>query len=78
MAILPISSIAAEYFYFHSSLHVMVLVGNWFVFWAAGIRLSSAGLRQFLQPQFTAEQIFGIRSSDALPFVPAWRILQPE
>jgi hypothetical protein len=34
----------------------MELVGKWFVFWAAvGVRLGLAGLRQILQPSFTAE-----------------------
>lgn len=69
MALLPIIWIGAEHFYFHSALPLMLLVGKWFVFWAVGIRFFFAGLRQFLQPQFTAEQIFGIKSHDALPFV---------
>ena len=37
--------------------HYLCLVGRWFVFWAVGVRLSLAGLRQFLQPAFTARQI---------------------
>jgi hypothetical protein len=28
-----------------------------------------AGLRQFFQPRFTSEQIFGIKTDDALPLV---------
>jgi hypothetical protein len=47
----------------------MLLVGKWFVFWAVGIRLFLAGLRQTFQPKFTAEQIFGLKGDDALPFV---------
>jgi hypothetical protein len=47
----------------------MLLVGKWFVFWSAGVRLLLAGLRQFLQPRFTAEQIFGYKGDDALPLV---------
>jgi hypothetical protein len=39
------------------------------VFWSAGVRLLLAGLRQFFQPRFTAEQILGIKSDDALPLV---------
>jgi len=69
MVVLPIISIGEEHFYLHSALPLMSLVGKWFVFWGAGIRLFFAGLRQFLQPRFTAEQIFRIRSKDALPFV---------
>ena len=69
MVLLPIISIGEEHFYLHSALPPMSLVGKWFVFWSAGIRLFFAGVRQFLQPRFTTEQIFGIRSEDALPFV---------
>ena len=69
MAVLPVIWIGGEHFYFHSALPLMVLVGKWFVFWAAGIRLFSAGLVKLVRPQFTTEGIFGIESRDALPFV---------
>jgi hypothetical protein len=69
MVILPILSISEEHFYLHSALPMMSLVGKWFVFWGAGIRLFFAGLRQLFQPRFTAEQILGIRSEDSLLFV---------
>jgi hypothetical protein len=69
MFVFPIIWIGAYHFYFHSALPLMSLVGKWFVFWCAGIRLFFAGLRQFLQPRFTTEQIFGARSEDALPFI---------
>jgi hypothetical protein len=45
------------------------LVGKWFVFWPVGVRLFVAGLRQALQPRFTAEDIFSIRDRAALPIV---------
>ncbi len=69
MVVLPILSIGEEHFYLHSALPLMSLVGKWFVFWGAGIRLFFAGLRQLFQPRFTAEQILGIRSEDSLLFV---------
>jgi hypothetical protein len=69
MAVFPIGSIGVDHFYFHSAAPVMLLVGKWFVFWAAGVRLFAAGLRQYFQPRFTAEQIFHITSADALPIV---------
>jgi len=47
----------------------MGLIGKWFVFWAAGVRLALAGARQLFQPEFTARQIFKIEGSDALPLV---------
>jgi len=69
MVVLPILSIGEEHFYLHSALPLMSLVGKWFVFWGAGIRLFFAGLSQFFRPRFTAERILGIRSEDSLLFV---------
>lgn len=68
MVVFPAFSIAADHF-FHSSTPPMFLVGKWFVFWVAGVRLLLAGLRQFFQPRFTSEKIFGITSDDPLPLV---------
>ena len=69
MLALPVGSIYVEYSYLHRTAPLMMLVGKWFVFWSAGVRLLLAGLRQFFQPRFTAEQILGIKSDDALPLV---------
>jgi len=68
LVIFPAISIAADYS-FHGATPLMFFVGKWFVFWAAGIRLLLAGLRQFFQPRFTSEKIFGITSDDPLPLV---------
>lgn len=69
MLILPAASIYAEYSYLQSSAPLMELVGKWFVFWSAGVRLLLAGLSQFFRPRFTSEGIFGMESDDPLPFV---------
>jgi hypothetical protein len=69
LLILPIGSIAAETILSHHALSLTFLAGKWFVFWAAGIRLFIAGVRQIAQPEFTASDIFGIRDSQALPIV---------
>ncbi len=69
MLVFPAGSIFAEHSLFYSTAPLMLLVGKWFVFWSAGVRLLLAGLRQFFQPRFTAEEIFGIKSDDALPLV---------
>ena len=47
----------------------LALIGKWFVFWAAGMRLVLAGVRQLFQPEFTARQIFRIEGADAFPLV---------
>jgi len=69
MLVLPAGSIWAEHSYFHSALPLLWLVGRWFVFWSAGVRLFLAGLRQFFQPEFTARQIFQIKEDAVLPIV---------
>jgi hypothetical protein len=69
MFVLPVGSIYLEHSYVHSGAPLMLLVGKWFVFWSAGVRLILAGLRQFFQPRFTSEQIFDIKGDDALPIV---------
>jgi uncharacterized protein DUF6790 len=69
MFALPVGSILVEHSLLHSAAPVMALVGKWFVFWATGVRLALAGLRQYFEPRFTAEEIFGVRNDGALPFV---------
>ncbi|MDB5705777.1 MAG: hypothetical protein JWN66_2893 [Sphingomonas bacterium] len=67
MLVLPIGSMIAE----HAAGPApwTLLLGKWFVFWAVGVRLSLAGVRQFFQPAFTAEQIFHIDRPEVLPLV---------
>jgi hypothetical protein len=59
LVVLPVASIFAEVFLSHHAMS-MALVGRWFVFWGVGVRLLLAGVRQVLQPRFTAKEIFGI------------------
>ena len=47
----------------------LVVVAKWYVFWAVGVRLSLAGLRQIIQPRYTAETILGFKGTEALFFV---------
>ena len=66
--VLPLGSALAEHA-LPGGAPFMALIGKWFVFWAAGVRLVLAGARQLFQPEFTARQIFKIEGSDALPLV---------
>jgi len=68
MFIFPLLSIAVEISAGHAPLG-MLLIGKWYVFWAVGLRLLLAGVRQILQPRYTAETILGIRGDDALLLV---------
>jgi len=68
MAVLPLGSAFAEHA-LPGAAPFMALVGKWFVFWAAGVRLLLAAARQPFQPAFTARQIFKIDNADAFPLV---------
>jgi len=41
------------------------LMGKWFVFWALGVRLFIAGIRQATKPGFTAREVFHIAGEDS-------------
>jgi hypothetical protein len=65
MCVLPIVSIAVDATGFGAALGVP-LVAKWFVFWTVGVRLLLAGLRQVLQPAYTAKVILGLRGDESL------------
>jgi hypothetical protein len=67
--VLPLGSVYVDQSLTQGSLPLMLLIGKWFAFWAGGVRLLLAGIRQQLEPRFTAQALFGIESDDALPFV---------
>jgi uncharacterized protein DUF6790 len=69
LGVLPAGSVFAEQHYWHSTLPLMDLIGKWFTFWAVGVRLFVAGLRQSIQPRFTAREIFNLQGDEALPIV---------
>ena len=64
MFVLPLLSIATE----AATAHVAIGAGlacKWFVFWAMGWRLLLAGLRQIVQPAFTARVILGLKHDES-------------
>lgn len=65
MLIFPIASITLEVLGHDHAVLEAALVGRWFVFWAVGVRLFIAGLRQIVQPRYTAETILGVKDPDA-------------
>lgn len=67
--ILPLGSVYVDREVMGNALPLMLLVGKWFAFWAGGVRLVIAGVRQQLSPRLTSQGIFGIASDDPLPFV---------
>ena len=68
MLLAPVASIAVETGV-GTALNGWDLAAKWFAFWAAGIRLLAAGIRQTLQPAFTARTIFGMADASAYPLV---------
>jgi hypothetical protein len=48
---------------------LMPIIAKWYVFWAVGVRLGLAGLRQIIQPRYTAHTILGLKSEDSLLLV---------
>jgi hypothetical protein len=69
MVIFPALSVAIEAAVFHHTASIFALVAKWFVFWAVGIRSFGAGVRQVLQPTFTAREIFRIQTAESYPIV---------
>ena len=63
--VLPIVSIVAARSPAGSPGGWWELVFRWFVFWAIGLRLLIAGIRQAVQPSFTSREIFHLSSPDA-------------
>jgi hypothetical protein len=64
MFLLPILSIITEVVANKNHAALITLVGKWFVFWAIGIRLFTAGVRQIAKPGLTSEGILGIKGKE--------------
>lgn len=47
----------------------LALAGKWFIFYAVGIRLFIAGIRQTFNPAFTAKEIFHLKDSSSYPVI---------
>jgi hypothetical protein len=73
MLVMPLVSIVAQIVLTdHGALHgawYLAVVAKWYVFWAVGVRLSLAGLRQIVQPRYTAETILKFKGAESLFFV---------
>ncbi|MDR1790230.1 MAG: hypothetical protein LBR20_00940 [Propionibacteriaceae bacterium] len=65
--VLPVCAVTAEILLTHSTFAGAAL--RWFVFFAVGCRLLTAGVAQVIRPSFTAERIFGIRDQKAYGLV---------
>jgi hypothetical protein len=66
MLVFPLTSIAVETLLKDHGVLLWTVFGKWWVFWAVGVRLLLAGIRQIVQPRYTAEAILGIDGEDVL------------
>ena len=69
MFIGPALSVAIETAASHHAVSISALTAKWFVFWAVGIRLFTAGVRQAVQPAFTAQEIFRVHDVESYGIV---------
>jgi hypothetical protein len=69
MLVSPVASIVIDASLHFHGLPNLDLVGKWFVFWSVGVRLLLAGVRQIVQPGFTAKTLLGIDSTDSFVLV---------
>jgi hypothetical protein len=69
MVIFPSVSTLIEALTHHDHAAVIDLIGKWFVFWAVGVRLLTAGARQIIKPGLTSEGILGIKGREAWQLV---------
>jgi len=68
MLVLPVGSIGLEASMGGHGLSAL-LIAKWFVIWSVGARLSLAGLRQIVQPRYTAETILSLKHEESLVLV---------
>jgi hypothetical protein len=69
MFVLPVLSVVIESLATHNHGPLLALIGTWFVFWAIGVRLFTAGIRQTLKPGLTSEGILGIKGKESWTLV---------
>lgn len=68
MFVLPAASIAGDWVAASSAFGPAVVL-KWYVFWAVGWRLFLAGVRQILQPAYTAREILGHKGDESILLV---------
>lgn len=66
---LPVAAAISDKFIFKSEAGVEMLLLKWFVFCGIGLRLFTAGLKQVIDPLFTAKEIFDLDDEKCLPVV---------
>jgi hypothetical protein len=65
MFVVPIGCTIFEVFQSNQGVFAFSILLKWFVFWAVGVRLLLAGVRQIVQPRYTAEVILGMKNEES-------------
>jgi hypothetical protein len=68
MLVLPVGSILING-HVNNAAPTVMLVAKWFGFWSVGARLFLAGLRQVIQPRYTASVILQLKHDESLILV---------
>jgi len=69
IVVLPLLSIVVEEIVRGNPPLSYDMIGKWFIFYSAGIRLFTAGIRQIFNPSFTAKDIFHLEDVSGFPIV---------
>jgi hypothetical protein len=64
MLALPIVCTVYQVFHANHGVFSFDILLKWLVFWAVGIRLLLAGVRQIFQPRYTAEVVLRLKGDD--------------
>ena len=64
MFVFPAISVGIEYWNNSGQFSFINITGKWFVFYSIGLRLFTAGLKQVINPSFTARAIFHIQNDE--------------
>lgn len=67
--VFPVTAIIFEVFFFQTIGTYREVALKWFVFSGVGLRLGSAGIKQIVQPKFTAKEIFKLEDDAVYPLV---------
>ena len=67
--ILPIVGVIIDVSILKSEINIYSLMFKWFVFSGVGLRLLSAGLKQLINPSFTAKEIFKVNDEKSFSIV---------
>ncbi len=67
--IFPVLSFFIERWVSSTTVNALASLGKWLVFYAAGLRLFIAGIRQATKPAFTAKEIFHFTGTESFPVI---------